>query len=388
MANRLSVCLVTRNEETKVGRAIRSVQGIADDVIVAETGSTDRTADIAQGLGARVIPFAWDDDFSAARNFAIAQAKGDWILWLNPDEELVPEAHEPLRTIIGSPGDAFGYLARVQSLPRGDRPDQFVETWDLRLYRRRPDLRYVGRLHPSFAPELAKTVAEEGLHVSPSALLIRQHAYTSTLDASKLRWAVRLLERELRDRPGQLHYLIEYAHSLLLLNDPRGHEVMAQAIEQALPAFEAQTSPGPDTQVLLEYALTTPAALNQSRLGFDQAMSLSLRFFPSSPPLLWALAEVYFKARQFPAAIALLERLVQLGNTGTYDHSRGFDPRIVGAWALSNLGQCYRAIGRRDDARRCFQALLRDEEFRGNASQALAELDALTSGATNTTPPS
>ena len=80
---------------------------------------------------------------------SIAEAEGEWILWLNPDEELLSQAHQPLRAMIASPGDAFGYLARLQSVPRADRPEQFVETWDLRLYRRRSDLRYVGRLHPS-----------------------------------------------------------------------------------------------------------------------------------------------------------------------------------------------------------------------------------------------
>ena len=58
---------------------------------------------------------------------------------------------------------------------------------------------------------------------------MRRHAYTSTLDESKIRWAIRLLELELRDRPGRLHYVIEYARNLLLLNDPRGHEVMGHA---------------------------------------------------------------------------------------------------------------------------------------------------------------
>ncbi len=386
MSNRLSVCLLTRNEESNIARALRSVEGIADEVIVAETGSTDRTAEIAQGLGAKVVPCAWDDDFSAGRNFAIAEARGDWIFWLNPDEELLPQARAPLRAMVASPGDVFGYLARVQSVPRAERFDQFVETWDLRLYCRRPDLRYVGRLHPSFAPELAKAVALEGLRISPSELLIRHHAYASTLNASKLRWAIRLLERELHDRPGQLHYLTEYARSLLLLNDPKGHGVMAEAIEQVAAAFEAQVSPGPDAQILLEYVLTTPPALNQSRIRFDQAMSLALRWFPNSPPLLWSMADSYFRAGQFHAASVLLERLVQLGNTGTYDHSRGFDPRIVGPWALSNLGQCYRALGRPDKARGCFQALLPDQEFGAKASQSLAELNALKPGAANLVP--
>src|SRR4051812_11296819 len=85
----LSVCLLTRNEEGNIGRALRSASGVAREVVVVDTGSTDRTAAVAVALGATVSQFPWGDDFAAARNFAIDRARCDWVLWLNPDEELV-----------------------------------------------------------------------------------------------------------------------------------------------------------------------------------------------------------------------------------------------------------------------------------------------------------
>jgi hypothetical protein len=375
MSSQLSVCLLTRDEERNIERAIRSVEGVADEVVVADAGSTDRTEEIARDLGARVVPFAWDDDFAQGRNFAIGKASGDWVLWLNPDEELLPPGRERVRPLIDSGGDVFGYLAQVQDVPRGDRLDQFSETWDIRLYRRRPDLRYVGRLHPSLAPELAQIVAQEGRQVVPSEVVIRRHAYMSVLDASKLRWAVRLLERELKDRPGQLHYLIEYGRNLLLLNDPKGHEVMAEAIEQVIPSIEAPAPPSPDVQLLLDYVLTTPPERSRCRITPNQAMTLALRWFPNSPPLLWTIAGSYFRARQFGAAAVLLEQLVQSGRTGAYDHSQKFDPRIIGPWALLNLGECHRALNNPESARRCFQPLLSDPEYGAQAAKHLAEVE-------------
>src|SRR5947209_8459800 len=86
----LSVCLLTRNQETDLPRALRSVAGLADEVIVADTASTDGTARVAAALGAKVVQFPWNDDFAAGRNFAVGQATSDWILWLNADEELLP----------------------------------------------------------------------------------------------------------------------------------------------------------------------------------------------------------------------------------------------------------------------------------------------------------
>src|SRR3712207_1588794 len=93
----LSVCLLTRDEEKTIERAIRSVQGVADEVVVADTHSRDRTAEVAASLGAKVTPFHWTDDFAAGRNFTVNLATGDWVLWLNGSEELLPGSHDPLR---------------------------------------------------------------------------------------------------------------------------------------------------------------------------------------------------------------------------------------------------------------------------------------------------
>src|SRR6266545_4913896 len=108
----LSVCLVTRNEEGSIGRALRSVAGVANEVIVVDTGSTDRTAEEAAALGAKVSQFPWGDDFAEARNYALDQARGDWVLWLNPDEELLSEGREHMREALARP-DALAYDFRV-----------------------------------------------------------------------------------------------------------------------------------------------------------------------------------------------------------------------------------------------------------------------------------
>ncbi len=455
MSCRLSVCLLTRNEEANIERVLRSVQGFTDEVVVADTGSTDRTVEFAKAMGARVTSVSWDDDFSEGRNVALRQATGDWILWLNPDEEWIAPPPEALRSLIATTDRrTFGYLARVRSIPREEQPTRFSETWDFRLYRRRPDLRYTGRLHPTLSTELSKAVTDEGGLVRPSEILIRHLAYRSVLNESKLRWALRLLERELQDRPGQLRYLTEYGRNLLLIGDRRGHDVMAEALKQLEPTWNDPNAPLPHAQILLEYALTTAADLNRSSLGaeqaqalalrwfpnsppllwaiaesffrsqqfpaaavllehlvqlgasgaydhsfsFDprivgpvsythldvykrqeQAQALALRWFPNSPPLLWAIAESFFRSQQFPAAAVLLEHLVQLGASGAYDHSFSFDPRIVGPWPLLNLGQIYRALGKTTDARRIFESLLSDPEFHDQAVRHIAELENSTS---------
>src|SRR5437764_689160 len=83
------------------------------------TGSTDRTVAVARENGGDVRSFAWDDDFGAARNFAIEQATGDWVLWLNPDEELLPTDPKVVRQCLARV-NAFAYVLTVHDLLRAE----------------------------------------------------------------------------------------------------------------------------------------------------------------------------------------------------------------------------------------------------------------------------
>ena len=192
----------------------------------------------------------------------------------------------------------------------------------------------------------------------PSAIVLRSYAPLSERTEGNLRWTVRLLELELQDRPGQLHYEVELGRTLLALGEQRGHAVLAGAAEQLLAARDAAAPPSGKAQVLLEYLLTTPAPPNQARLSRPEAQALARRWFPTSPPLLYLLAQQAFQARDFAESARLLERLVELGRTGMFDRSRIFPPELVREEALVNLGACYRQLGQPARAVACYQQLL------------------------------
>jgi hypothetical protein len=367
----LSVCLVTRNEEKNIERALRSVAGIAAEVLVAETGSTDRTAELATALGAQVLPVAWDDDFAAARNHVLDQATSDWILWLNPDEELLPTNQEQLPAYLART-EVLTYAVRVQQQTQRDPAEALVETSEPRLFRRDAGLRYVGRLHPHFVTPLEELARQQGKQLGGCGLVLRRHVYLSELDDHKLRWAARLLEKELKDRPGQLHYLIEYGETLLRLKDPKGHMVLAEATEKLLPFRNAAAAPVPTVVSLLCYLLTVSPQQSRSRILPGEAGDLALRWFPNSPPVLWLLAQQAFQRGDFRPAAQLLDRLVQLGRSGTYDRWAGFDPRVMGAPAVMNLGICCVHLGDLDRAETCFKQLLTDPTVGEKARQNYA----------------
>jgi len=93
--NRLSACLITLNEEHNLARALNSLKGIADEIVIVDCGSRDRTLAIAKEYGAKIVENTWKD-FAGQKNVASAAAKNDWILSLDADEELSPELRKTL----------------------------------------------------------------------------------------------------------------------------------------------------------------------------------------------------------------------------------------------------------------------------------------------------
>lgn len=375
----LSVCLLTRNDEAKIGQALVSAGAIADEILVGDIGSTDMTVPAASDLGARVVAVPWKDDYADAQNFLAAQAAGDWILWMLPEEELLAESWLRLRACVADP-DVLGYFVRKQTLTRAGRPDLFTEAAEFCLYRRDAGLSYVGRCHAHFATPLAEIAKKQGKRLGSSDVVLRRHAYLSPTTPDRLRWTARLLELELRDRPGQLHYLIELGRTLLLLGDVRGHASMAEAMRQIFPLWEAPSAPTPSVQQLFEYQLTPNPDVSESMHSFELVRELALRWFPRSPPLFWMIAQRYFREGNFREAAGYLEQLVDFGKTGRYDRSRPFDPDILGGAALMNLGVCYRRLDERAKAEACFQQLLGRREHAEEAKRHLAELKDLSHG--------
>jgi len=152
--------MIVKDEESVLPRCLRSVQNLADEIVVVDTGSTDRTVEIAQSLGANVFLYKWKDDFAAARNYAMDQATGDWVLQIDADEEF----HQPdiphLREIIRRQDvDGIHIVIRnffPSSATQTDEslPDPMSHPHSVnhfpRLVRNRPEIRYSGAIHEGF----------------------------------------------------------------------------------------------------------------------------------------------------------------------------------------------------------------------------------------------
>ena len=146
----ISLCMIVRNEEAVLGRCLDSVADLVDEIILVDTGSTDNTKAVAAEYAAKIYDFPWCDDFSAARNYAISQAVGDYWLWLDADDVIEGENHEKLRKILEAPEADMVFLPYWLSFDAAGTP-QMISRRE-RIFRRSRGYRFTGAVHEAVVP--------------------------------------------------------------------------------------------------------------------------------------------------------------------------------------------------------------------------------------------
>ena len=143
---RLIACLIARDEERNLERCLSSLSGVVDGICLVDTGSKDRTVEIARKFGAVVGEHPWDDDFAAPRNacLELAQGRGDWALQVDADEEFDRSSLESLRRSLSETPSCR--LVEVALLDGTDKPGSVALP---RLFRLDPRIRYRRALHES-----------------------------------------------------------------------------------------------------------------------------------------------------------------------------------------------------------------------------------------------
>lgn len=190
----LSLCMIVKDEEAMLGRSLAAVRAAVDEIIVVDTGSADRTVQIAREHGARVLHHEWTGDFAAARNVSFEAATGDWVMYLDADEVLVEEDVEALRALTGRTWREAFYLVEVNHT--GDLEDGTAVTHDaLRVFRNRPHYRFDGRVHEQIAQHLPGFLPER---MERTGVRVEHFGYLGAVrDAKgKSRRNLELLERQ------------------------------------------------------------------------------------------------------------------------------------------------------------------------------------------------
>ncbi len=144
---RISQCMIVKNEEANIRKALSWGKGIVWEQIVVDTGSTDRTVEIATSMGARIFHFPWVDDFAAAKNFAISQAGGQWIALLDADEALAPGDEQKLPGIIRQLETTQAQAITTGWMQLDEAGKIMAAGTQIRIFRNLPGLSYRRRIH-------------------------------------------------------------------------------------------------------------------------------------------------------------------------------------------------------------------------------------------------
>lgn len=172
----ISLCMIVKNEEKYLEGCLNSVEGLVDEIILIDTGSTDKTKSIAEKYNCKIYDFRWIDDFSAARNFSLNKATGDWILYLDADERITIESKKIIRELSNIRAKkAF----RCKVISEQSETQGSMEY--PRFFRQDENLRFTGSVHEQIEPSLR----ENNYEICPSDIEIIHLGYNIAKEGLK-----------------------------------------------------------------------------------------------------------------------------------------------------------------------------------------------------------
>ncbi|SDX95575.1 glycosyltransferase [Paenibacillus sp. CF384] len=222
----ITLCMIVKDEARDLPRCLQSVQGIVDQLIIVDTGSKDATVAIARKYGAIVVRSEWTGDFAAARNKGLARANGEWVLFLDADEELDEATGMQLRLLAQEP-EITAYFLNIWNYMSDGRSEGATINPVLRMFRNDPRYRFEGRIHEQIAGPITQHTPQARFHLSD--VIIHHYGYKREVVAAKnkLQRNRTLLEQAIKEDPdNRFHWYnlgVEYF---------RGGEV-----EEAVGAF-------------------------------------------------------------------------------------------------------------------------------------------------------
>jgi tetratricopeptide (TPR) repeat protein len=301
----LALCVIAKDEERFIADCLDSARRFVDEVVVVDTGSTDRTREIAREHGARVEEFVWIDDFAAARNAAIEAATADWILMLDADERLDAESGQALRRAIRrAPTQAHALSPLIQNRDvdgKGARRETLAVP---RIFPRRRDLRFVGAIHEviAYLPDPKHT-----LSVPAPQIRIIHYGYDGTVYAERHKDArnLALIERELErgNNDPRLPFFLLQQH------------VVAGRNTEAVDAFDRALECAPRLPrafVVESYHLLALALRRLNRRdALERAVEQAAQADVLGHSALDVLSDFYAEAGDLDQAIKCLERQLE-----------------------------------------------------------------------------
>lgn len=355
---KISLTMIVRNEEQNLPQCLKSVEGLFDEIVVVDTGSIDRTKEIAAEFGAKIFDFEWIDDFAAARNVALENATGDYAFWLDADDVIDPPYQDKLKALLGTlaTDKQEAYVLRcICNTSAGAQ----IAVDHPRLFPLREDIRWERRIHE---------VINLALHRAQvptiwTDIAIRHTGYVDPIiHEQKRQRNLVLLQRELAERPDD-PFVYYYLGALSFERDKW---------QEALGYFILGLSKwGPRESISCKlFALI--AWTNQLLHRYDESLRVAneaLTYFPDDGELLFrkAIALRYLHCPN--EAEICFTKILSLGRP---QKLYSVEPGIFGHMTRGNLALIAEERGDHELAKAHWQAVLAERPDDPNALRRLA----------------
>lgn len=274
MAIKVSLCMIVKNEGQRLSQCLNSVSGLVHEIIIIDTGSADSTCDIARQYGAILDHFPWNDNFSDARNASLALAQGDWILFLDADEELSPESRESLSHLIEDE-TIEGYFVKIMNHLGKEGWIETVPDLVFRLFRNKKEYCFRGAIHEQIADVILEQNPQARFQIAENLILIH-HGYLDEVirEKDKKLRNLTLIEKELAQTPTSK--ILQYHYGVELFRAERYAEAATVLIKSAND-LDPNTIYLPK---LLRYIVLAQQSSGQLQEALHSA-TLGLKFFPN-----------------------------------------------------------------------------------------------------------
>jgi hypothetical protein len=338
---RLSATLIVRDESAVIEDCLRSLADRVDEIVLVDTGSRDDTVEKARSFPVSLYHFAWTDDFSAARNYAIARATGDWILYIDADERLIVPAGEPLDVLVS---DQTKAAWKLRLHPRVG----WTAYAELRLFRNDPRIRFRGVIHERVQEDVNSVCRSDGLAIGLSSIALQHVGYEGD-QRHKLGRNIPLLRAYLEHEPDRLYCWWHLGEMLELSGEP---SAAMEAWHTGIAVSRGQQVHD-QSSFLLYFSLI--------KLQHDRGMPVgdllaeALTLFPGNLLLQWIASKLAIEAGDENAACATLERLVTIDPEHLFDPLVAYDKTLFTHASREALALCHFRARRYDEAARWYR---------------------------------
>ncbi len=315
----LSVCMIVKNEEDFIERCLNSVRHAADEIIIVDTGSTDGTVAQCKKFGADVHFYKWNDHFADARNFSISKARGDWILWLDADEELDSAKSGKIAAALSNTHAAMLLLPVINY--HGDsfpvRENEAFIYHQPRLFRNRSGIQFVNRIHET--PELPQELQSKE-HIGTLDVPIHHYGYLREVSTRKKKPArnMELLMKE-AEQPDHSPW-IEY-HMAGEFYRQKEYQKAFLFVNQSILGFLRRGKKPPALLYRLKYDILLKSG---SIDGAWPSIEKALLLYPDYVDLHFMKGLILYEKGEYAKALETFETCLQLGeNHHQYLITRG-----------------------------------------------------------------